>query len=196
MNNRSNLLLLVEVAIFTALALLLDFISGQLTGRFWVNGGNVAIGMLPLFVVAFRWGLKGGLLSGFLFGFLQLTGITGSPSIVHPVQAAADYVFAFGVVGFAGLFAKQVQKGFENNKPVQWATFIVIGSFVGNFLRFICHYFSGVVFFGEYAPEGTPAALYSLTYNGGYMSLSFVVCTIVLLILIPALPKKYRTRIA
>jgi thiamine transporter len=31
------------------------------------------------------------------------------------------------------------------------------------------HVISGVVFFADYAPEGTPVLLYSLLYNGSYL---------------------------
>ena len=37
------------------------------------------------------------------------------------------------------------------------------------FGRFLCSFASGILIWGEYAPEGQPVWLYSLTYNGGYM---------------------------
>ena len=36
-------------------------------------------------------------------------------------------------------------------------------------LRFASHFCSGVIFFGEIAPENWNAVLYSLCYNGAYM---------------------------
>lgn len=37
---------------------------------------------------------------------------------------------------------------------------------------------SGVVFFGEYAPEGQSALAYSLTYNIGYLGPDMLVCIV------------------
>ncbi len=193
MSNRSGVLFIVEIAIFTALAILLDLLSGFLTGRFWPQGGSVSIGMLPVLIMAFRWGLKGGLLSGFLFGALQM--VVGQPSIYHPVQGFIDYFLAFTVVGFAGLFAQQVQKGLQEKKRQVWISYIVLGTVLGSFLRFICHYITGIIFFGIFAPEGQPVAIYSLVYNGGYMLVTGILCTVLLLVIMPALPKKYSTTI-
>jgi thiamine transporter len=46
------------------------------------------------------------------------------------------------------------------------------------FLRFICHFVSGMVIWGAYAPEGQNAAIYSLVYNGSYMGIELVITTI------------------
>ena len=45
----------------------------------------------------------------------------------------------------------------------------LIGYFVSVFCRYVFAVISGVVFFGAYAPEGTPAIVYSLTYNATYI---------------------------
>ncbi|MBB6454121.1 thiamine transporter [Salirhabdus euzebyi] len=189
MRNNSKVLFLVEIAIFSALAYLLDELSGFLTGRFWPQGGSVSIGMLPIFIMAYRWGIKGGLLTGFLFGGLQL--ILGQPWIATPVQAFLEYFVAFTVVGLAGVFAKQIQQGLLNGNAKKWVSYIILGTLIGGLLRFICHFVAGIVFFAEYAPEGTPVVLYSLGYNGGYMSISTGICIVLLFLLMPALPKKY-----
>ncbi|MCP8618113.1 energy-coupled thiamine transporter ThiT [Salirhabdus salicampi] len=188
MTTSSKNLFLVEIAIFSGLAILLDIISGALTGRFWPQGGSVSIGMLPILIMAFRWGLKGGLLTGFIFGLLDLI-IAGS--IYHPVQAFIDYFLAFTAVGFAGLFAAHVKSGIKEGKPGKWLTYIVIGTLLGGLLRFFFHWVSGIVFFGEYAPEGQPVAIYSLVYNGFYMVFSILFCIILLPVILKALPKKY-----
>ena len=62
---RSNTLFLVEVAVFSALAFLFDFIAGLLSLKIWPQGGSISIAMVPVFLMAFRWGIKGGILSGF-----------------------------------------------------------------------------------------------------------------------------------
>lgn len=185
---KSNTLFLVEVAVFTALAFLLDYISGLMSLKIWPQGGSISIGMVPIFIIAFRWGIKGGILSGFLLGLLQF--ILGFSQIYTIVQGLVDYGVAFAVVGLAGIFASQVKRGLREDKKKLWVISTILGTFVGSFLRYLAHVFSGIVFFGEYAPEGQPVAVYSIIYNGTYMLPSFIVSAIIVILVISAAPKK------
>ena len=106
MKGRKTILFVVEVAVFSALALAFDFFCG-LYGFAWLNGGSISIAMLPIFIMCYRHGLKGGLLCGLLVGSIQLLWADG---FVHPVQAIIDYPAAYLVTGFAGIFFNQVKK--------------------------------------------------------------------------------------
>lgn len=165
----NRLLFLIEVSIFTALALLLDILP--LSFKLWAQGGSVSFAMIPVFIVAFRWGVKGGLLSGFLWGVLQIA--TGNAYILTPLQGFIDYALAFTVLGFAGIFAKQIQEAVRDGKTKLYLTYITAGVLLGSVLRFIAHFIAGMVFFGS-AVEGQPAWLYSMLYNASYMFPSFV----------------------
>src|SRR5699024_10474383 len=94
-----RVLFLVEVAMFTALALALDLLP-FLSFKIWGQGGSISFAMIPVFIVAFRWGLKGGLLTGFLYGALQ---IPFGAWIMTPLQGFIEYGLAFTVLGFAGI---------------------------------------------------------------------------------------------
>ena len=89
---------LCEGAIMLALAQVLGYI------KLWQlpNGGSVTLSMLPIFVFCIRWGFGPGLLVSFAFGLLQLfldvAYSAGWQSII------GDYLLAFAVMGFAGLF--------------------------------------------------------------------------------------------
>ena len=185
---RTNTLFLVEVAVFSALAYLLDFVSGLLSLKVWPQGGSVSIAMIPIFLMAFRWGIKGGVISGFLLGLLQF--ILSFSQIYTPVQGLIDYGVAFSVIGLAGVFAKQIKRSLEANQRGKWMTYVVIGTFLGSALRYLAHVYSGIVFFGEFAPEDTPAAVYSLLYNGSYMLPSFIVSAILVILILSTAPKK------
>ncbi|MEH7113750.1 energy-coupled thiamine transporter ThiT [Neobacillus niacini] len=185
---RSNTLFLVEVAVFSALAYLLDLVSGLLSLKIWPQGGSISIAMIPIFIMAFRWGIKGGLLSGFLLGLLQF--ILGFSQIYTPIQGIVDYGVAFTVVGLAGIFAAQVKNSLSNNNKKTWITYVIVGTFLGSALRYLAHVYSGIVFFGKFAPEGQPVAVYSLVYNGTYMLPSFIVSAIIVILVIGAAPKK------
>jgi thiamine transporter len=182
-----NVLFLVEVAIFSALAMLLDIFSSMLSLKIWPQGGSISIAMVPVFLLAFRWGIKGGLLSGLLLGALQI--ITGQAYIFTPVQAFLDYIAAFTVLGLAGLTASQVVNSVKTRSKGKLITFVVIGTLIGSLLRFLAHFVGGIVFFGQYAPEGTPVWLYSLLYNGSYMVPGFIVSAIIIVILFSTSPR-------
>lgn len=173
------------MSIFTALALVLD-LTPFLSFKIWAQGGSISLAMIPVFIVAFRWGIKGGLLSGFLWGVLQIA--TGA-IIVHPVQGLLDYIVAFTVLGFAGIFAKKVQAAVKHGKTKEYLTYIMLGVLLGSTLRFISHFVAGIVFFAAYAPEGQPVWIYSLLYSLSYMLPSFIICTIVVSFLFHKQPK-------
>ncbi|WP_010649660.1 energy-coupled thiamine transporter ThiT [Oceanobacillus massiliensis] len=179
-----RILFLVEVAIFTALALLLDILP--ISFKIWAQGGSVSFAMIPVFILAFRWGIKGGLLSGFLWGLLQIA--TGTAYILTPLQGFIDYMIAFTVIGFAGIFAKRIHLAVKSGETKKYFTYITLGVLLGSVLRFISHYTAGIVFFDS-AVEGQPNWLYSLIYNGSYMLPSFVLCTIIVFFLFHKQPR-------
>ncbi|WP_223592987.1 energy-coupled thiamine transporter ThiT [Neobacillus bataviensis] len=192
MTKRSNTLFITEVAVFTALAYLLDYVGNILSFKIWPQGGSVSIAMVPIFLMAFRWGLKGGLLTGFLLGLLQF--ILGFAQVYTIIQGIIDYFIAFTVVGFAGIFARQISNMLNEGKKGKWISYVIFGAFIGSLLRYLCHFVSGFVFFGEYAPKGQPVMIYSLLYNGTYMLPSFVISVIIVVLVISAMPKRMLVR--
>ena len=78
-----------------------------------------------------------------------------------------DYPCAFGALGLAGFFAGK-KHGLQ------------IGYLAGVLGRYVFAVISGVVFFGAYAPEGTPAIVYSLGYNATYLVPEAVITLIVI----------------
>ncbi|HLR79449.1 MAG TPA: energy-coupled thiamine transporter ThiT [Bacillota bacterium] len=187
MSSRSKrTLFLIEVAIFTALALVLDMIP-FLKFKIWAQGGSISFAMIPVFIVAFRWGLKGGLLTGFLYGVLQIP--LGGAYILTPLQAFIEYGLAFTALGLAGVFSEKIQRAVKEEKTTTYFTYIMSGVLLGSGLRLLGHVIAGTVFFSEFAPEGQPAWLYSLIYNSSYMVPSFILCTIVIFFLFHKQPK-------
>jgi thiamine transporter len=138
---------LAEIAIAVALATVLSYIKIFSMPY----GGSVTLGsMVPILLIAFRSDLKIGVITGVLYGFVQMT-LDGW--VYHPLGMILDYPLAFGVLGLAAYFKKSP----------------LIGVITALVLRFISHFISGVVFFGMYAPEGMSPIVYSFLYNGGYM---------------------------
>ena len=182
--NSKKILFLIEVSIFTALALLLDILP--LSFKIWAQGGSISFAMIPVFIVAFRWGLKGGLISGLLWGILQI--VTGNAYILTPLQGFIDYGLAFTVIGFAGIFASQIQEAVKDGKTKIYLTYITGGVLLGSLLRFLAHFTAGVVFF-ESAIEGQSVWIYSMIYNISYMFPSFILSSAIVFFLFHKQPR-------
>lgn len=149
-------------------------------------GGSITLGsMVPiaLFAILYRnepkWGVLVGLAHGVLQLLLGLNAVAGIDFWSWIGAVLLDYLVAFTVLGLAGVFARK----FKN---------LVLGSAVGAFavcaLRFVCHFLSGLLIWGVYAPEGQPVWLYSLLYNGGYMLFETIITTVLVTLLIGVLP--------
>ena len=148
--------MLCEGAIMVALSQILSYIKIMELP----NGGSLTPAMFPILLFAVRWGLKDGLLAGFVFGLLQL--IFDGAYAWGWQSMLLDYLVAFPPLGLAGLF-----------KGKKWGIFA--GTVLGCLGRFIVHFISGITIYRIYAPTeilGTvfdEPNLYSLVYNGSYM---------------------------
>lgn len=172
---QNQTLFYVEVAILTAFALILD-ITPFLKFKLWPTGGSISFAMIPVFILAFRWGIKGGLLSGFLWGILQIA--TGNAYILNFWQALIEYGLAYTVLGFAGIFAIPLQEAAQHNQTGRMFRYVVSGILVGGAARFLMHFFAGTFFFADMAPAGQSAWLYSFVYNLSYMVPALLICII------------------
>ncbi len=173
-----NLKFMCEVAIFTALGIVLDYFAGLYSDPLFPNGGSIGIAMIPIFIMSYRWGLKGGLCTGLAIGVIQ-TFYGGN--FVHWAQIFLDYWGAYTVVGFSGAFAKMLANAESKKKK----SFVVAGSILfGAILRLACATASGVIFFADYAPEGMAPFAYSLGYNALYIIPSAILCAAILIVLV------------
>ncbi len=144
-----------------ALSVALGFILSSLTLFKMPQGGSLTpASMFPILAYAWAFGPAPGIIAGFVYSLMQL--IQGI-YIVHPVQFAMDYLLPFSLLGFAAFSKKNLQ----------------LGIIIGCFARFLSHYFSGIIFWAEYAPEGQPVWIYSLLYNGSYMLPETIICVAV-----------------
>ncbi|MCF7926490.1 MAG: energy-coupled thiamine transporter ThiT [Candidatus Izimaplasma sp.] len=167
---RTNLL--TEVALFISFAVVLEVVFTGLAAFFPIlqmpYGGRVSLSMFPLIVITYRHGFKWGVISGSIYGILNLMfdGV-----LYHPASLFLDYLFAFGVIGigYIGvLVAGKTKTGF------------VLTSIIAVFARFVFHFISGVVLFAAYTPDSfTSEYTYSLAYNAYYLVPSLALVIIV-----------------
>lgn len=175
--NHMKLRALCEGAIMVAAGTALGFIKlFELP-----QGGSIGIGMLPLLFYCVRWGWKEGLLASFAYGLLQL--IFDGAYAWGWTSMLLDYILAYGILGFAGLFAHK-KSG------------IFTGTVVGCVLRFIVHFISGITIYRIYEPTvlfnttWLNPYLYSAAYNGSYMGIDMAICLVIFAVLYKPL-KKY-----
>lgn len=185
MNQSKQLVQLIEIAIMTGIAIILDLASGMFLKM--PQGGSIAVMMIPIFLISFRWGLKAGLTTGFLAGLLQF--VTGGLYVVHPIQFLLDYFVAPTAAGIGGLFAGPIRHASAAEKKGKLVSYVTLAVLLGSGLKYFAHVISGAVFFANYTPKGTPVWIYTLTYNGTYMLPSFIICTIVLCLLLLTAPR-------
>ena len=133
------------------------------------QGGSITLGsMVPILLIAFMYGPQVGCLTGFIYGVITLI---MDPYILHPVQVLFDYPLPFTALGLAGFF---------RNKKLSSR---LCGVGLAVFVRFLCHFISGVAFFGSYAPEGMSPWLYSLSVNGPIIGIEGILCLVIVSVL-------------
>lgn len=162
-----NVRILVEGAMMIAIATILSFIK---VADMPYGGSITAASMVPILIYAYRWGGSKGLLVGSVYGIIQFL---IDPYAAHPISVLLDYPVAFGVLGVIGFVAHR------DSNMIKIFTGIVIA--IG--LRFVAHYFSGVIFFGMYAPESMSPYWYSLVYNGAYLVPEMIISCVVFALL-------------
>ena len=151
--------LIVEAGLVTALAVVLNAVTLVQMPQ----GGSVSLVMLPIFVFALLRGIGPGVAAGAAYGVIDAI---LKPFVVHPAQFVLDYPLAFSAVGLAGLFASRfAQSAGAGRFPRAVTNAVIPGILLGSFARYAVHVASGVIYFSEYAPEGTPVIWYSLAYN-------------------------------
>lgn len=167
---------LVEISILVALAFVFDYVANIYSGWFWPFGGSISFSLVPLVIIAYRYGWVAGFTGGFVMGLLQL--LTGA-YIMHPIQVLFDYPLPYAVLGFAGFFASKINTVDGNHRM----TSIWVSTGIASVARLICHIISGVAFFADYAPEGMNPVIYSIVYNIPYVLASYIISAVVLVVL-------------
>ena len=181
---------LTESAIFIAIATVLSFLKIDLP----FGGGVTIVSMLPLIIISHRWGWKWGVFTAFAYGVLQMLFGLDNVGYATTFWTAVgvilfDYIIAYTVIGLSGIFDGPCGKTRKS---------VCVGIAVTFFLRFVCHYITGVWIWGGWMPESfmnmtmTSPWLYSFLYNGWYMLAELVLTEIVANILYAPLAKYIR----
>lgn len=192
---------MVESAVLIAVATALAIISGFLPLSLPFGGGFTLMSMLPIVLIAYRYGTKWGLFCAFVYSIIQmLTGFKTVSAFFMPgdeqmvlwkalLVCLIDYMLAFTVLGFGGIFRNKFKKP---------AVSLVMGVVVALSLRLLMHFISGSLFFGAWAEwfftqesilsfgewvmssftGAGLAMLYSFIYNATYMIPEIIITSI------------------
>lgn len=180
---KMGLVVLIEIAIFAAIALVVDLLPSIHLGA----SGSISIAMVPIFIIAFRWGFKASATAGFLWGLLQI--VTGDLQALAFWQVILEYFLAFACIGFAGLFMPTIQSKLKIGEKGAASLVMAAAILTGSAIRYFWHFLAGVTIWAQYAPEGQSALAYSLFYNGVPFIGASVLCSIVTVILLSAAPR-------
>jgi len=138
-------------------------------------GGSVTLcSMLPILLIGYRYGVRWGLFTGFVYALIQLLIDAGKVLSwgMTPTAVVAsfifDYLVAFTVLGLAGIYGK----GFVR---------YLFGMTTAVALRFASHFISGVTAYASFLPVQWKGNLwlYSLIYNGAYLLPDLLICLVV-----------------
>ena len=172
----TNLTKLTECAIMLALSFALS--CAKLFEM--PMGGSVTVAsMLPVMLISIKYGVGTGLATSFIYSLTQLMQAVASANVFPYCETPAtlvicilfDYVVPFTLLGLAGLFHKiKLTKNTELN--------VYIGIISVVLIRFLCHFITGVAIWGQWAPDGMGKYLYSFLYNGGFLSIDFIICIV------------------
>ena len=180
--NRERTTILVEIALSVALAAVLN----TLIVFRMPQGGSVALTMLPIVVVAIRRGPVAGVITGALYGCVDLA---MNPYVVHPVQLLLDYPLAFGGVGLAGFWSSPWIRRMRSGNVLSATTLVLLPAVaLGSAARYLMHVVSGFIFFSAFAPPGQPVLAYSLIYNS-YVVVSGAAAFATAAIVLPAVER-------
>ena len=170
-----KVLRLVESAVMLGLATALSMVK---IFQMPLGGSVTLCSMLPVMLIAYKYGTKWGLLTGVTSGLIRLLLAIGralswglTPTALA-VSFVVDYFLAFAMLGFAGMFGKGLKK-------------YVAGMCTAVVLRFACHVVSGVTAYASWLPKDWQGHLflYSLAYNGQFLLPDFAICLAVALML-------------
>ncbi|MBP5662351.1 MAG: energy-coupled thiamine transporter ThiT [Clostridia bacterium] len=197
---------LVESALLLAIATSLELISKALAFELPFGGTITLASMLPVILISYKYGLKWGFLSAFVYSLIQMAlGARVISAMFLPGEdqmvlwqalcvCLLDYIVAYTILGIGGFMRKRTKST---------VLALVLGVPVALTLRYLVHILSGFIFYGAWAEwffsqEGFYAIgqkiletfsgaglslIYSVFYNGLYMVPEIILTSIVAAVL-------------
>ena len=123
---KKNLYWLVESAIMIALAAVLELVSKSIIPELTFGGQITIVSMLPVVLVAWKYGLGKGLVTGFIYSLVQMVmGVSTISKMILPtsdeylgsllniaLMFVFDYILAYTVLGLSSMYKKAIKKDY------------------------------------------------------------------------------------
>ena len=159
---KSNVVWMCESAVMIALSTVLSFVK---VVDMPFGGSVTAASMVPVILIAYRYGLGRGFFVGLIYGLIQLlVGVNTLSSATSAAAAVAivflDYLLAFAAVCLGGLFKKKI----ENQRIA-----LSFGALIACVVRYACHVIAGCTAWVGISIPTSQGFAYSLIYNASYM---------------------------
>jgi Predicted membrane protein len=167
-----------EISIMIALTSVFEVIFSSIGITIFPNGGSVSLALLPLMVITMRLGFLKGLVAAGIYGIFQFV-LPVPVFFLTPVQYLFDYIVPTLAAVLIIAFGRQKSQ-------------VYLGVVVVFAAKYLSHVIAGVVFWGEFAPEGFSAWTWSLYYNATYAFPSMVLSLIVVSVLLNRYPQLLR----
>lgn len=205
---RINSKRLTESAMLLSLALVLELVSKMFIPPMAFGGQVTLVSMLPVVLIAYRHGIRWGMVCGFGLALMEMAlgggtlsaafqpGYFGDGAMLGraALMVLLDYILAFTLLGLGGCFRNMIRRPGMS---------LMLGSVTALTARFSAHVLSGFILFGGWAEwfftqEGFPAwgaalvgslsadalaLVYSLVYNGMYMVPEIILTALVSLLI-------------
>lgn len=139
------------------------------------GGGCSLLSILPIMMLSVIFGMEEGIVCAIIVAMIKI--IIQPP--YYPMQLPLDYFGAMIAVAFTPVF------GVHNKKR------LLAGAFSAALISIFFSVLSGVIFFGEFAPEGMNVWHYAIMYN----FLGYGVEALLSIIALAALPLEHLKRI-
>ena len=152
-NPRSETSSIAYAAVCIALSFALSFVR---LFKLPQGGSITLVSILPLMFYSQMFGIRKGLVAGFIYGLLQAI---QDPYILHPAQFLLDYPIAFSAIGLTSIFT---QKGIKGGEGV---ALFGAGAVLAVSFRYAAHVVSGIFAFSMYAPEAYSPVAWGFLYN-------------------------------
>ena len=208
---------ITESAMLLAIAIVLELIAKMFIPEQTFGGQITIVSMLPVVLIAYRHGVKWGLVASFTYALLEmaigmktvsaafLPGYFGDGTMIVNaiIMCLLDYIVAYSLLCLGGVFRNSIKKP---------GISLMCGSLVALGARYLAHVASGYILFSGWAEwyftqEGFPAwgaglvqalspemlgLTYSAVYNGMYMvpEMVFTAIAAVIIARIPGIVKK------
>lgn len=180
--------LIVEDALFAALAMALNYIKPDMEIL------NISFGFIPIAFLALKRGLLNGMVSGLIFGILDLflKGM-GTPNVVSVIQALFEYIVAFTLIGLAGLAHGPLQLAINKKQHGFAVLSLFLGTLIGSLGKFACHTIASATFFSKYLtiPKHGNVWIAALLYQAPSFFTTFILAAFCLILIYAIRPTLY-----